>query len=65
MTMDMATAAFAWFGVIEAKTAGRPLPDGVAQDAEGRPTTVPDEVLNGGAIKVRGGTVRTDLPGPS
>ena len=53
--MDMATAAFAWFGVIEAKTAGRPLPEGVAQDAEGRPTTVPDEVLNGGAIKVRSG----------
>jgi LDH2 family malate/lactate/ureidoglycolate dehydrogenase len=76
--MDMATAAFAWFGVLEAKAAGKPVPEGVAQDSEvslmlrhllsysasqcllksspyspqGRPTTLPDEVLNGGAIKV-------------
>lgn len=45
VTMDMATAAFALFGVLEAKAAGRPVPDGVAQDSEGRPTTVPDEVI--------------------
>jgi len=50
VTMDMATAAFAWFGVLEAKAAGRPVPDGVAQDSEGRPTTVPDEVRSHGLI---------------
>ena len=33
--MDMATAAFAWFGVLEAKAAGKPVPEGVAQDANG------------------------------
>lgn len=52
VTMDMATSAYAWFGVLEAKTAGRPLPHGVAQNAEGEITEVPDEVLQGGAIRV-------------
>eukprot|EP00195_Chlamydomonas_chlamydogama_P003675 CAMPEP_0202914340 /NCGR_PEP_ID=MMETSP1392-20130828/62857_1 /ASSEMBLY_ACC=CAM_ASM_000868 /TAXON_ID=225041 /ORGANISM="Chlamydomonas chlamydogama, Strain SAG 11-48b" /LENGTH=870 /DNA_ID=CAMNT_0049605955 /DNA_START=5 /DNA_END=2617 /DNA_ORIENTATION=+ len=52
VTMDMATAAFAWFGVLEAKAAGRDIPKDVAINAEGHPTTKPDEVLNGGAIRV-------------
>jgi LDH2 family malate/lactate/ureidoglycolate dehydrogenase len=52
VTMDMATAAYAWFGVLEAKTAGRPLPEGVAMDAQGRDTTDPEAVLSGGALKV-------------
>ncbi len=42
VTMDMATAAFPWFGVLEAKAAGRPVPDGVAIDAQGNPTTDPN-----------------------
>lgn len=44
VTMDMATAAYAWFGVLEAKTAGRPIPEGVAMDAQGNPTTDPNAV---------------------
>lgn len=44
VTMDMATAAYAWFGLLEAKAAGRPIPEGVALDAQGKPTTNPEEV---------------------
>jgi LDH2 family malate/lactate/ureidoglycolate dehydrogenase len=44
VTMDMATAAFAWFGVLEAKAAGKAIPEGVAINAGGQPTTNPDEV---------------------
>ena len=56
VTMDMATAAYAWFGVLEAKTAGRQLPHGVAQNAAGEITTDPSEVLSGGAIRVFDGS---------
>lgn len=56
VTMDMATAAYAWFGVLEAKTAGKPLPEGVAMDPQGRDTTDPDAVLSGGALKVFDGS---------
>lgn len=52
VVMDMATAAYAWFGVLEAKTAGRSIPLGVAQDAEGNITEDPSKVLDGGAIRV-------------
>lgn len=51
VTMDMATAAYAWFGVLEAKAAGRPVPEGVAMDAQGKPTTDPDAVSALGARK--------------
>eukprot|EP00775_Hariotina_reticulata_P013490 gene13490-13615_t len=52
VVMDMATAAYAWFGLLEAKTAGRPIPGDVALNAQGQPTTDPAEVLDGGAIRV-------------
>jgi LDH2 family malate/lactate/ureidoglycolate dehydrogenase len=52
ITMDMATSAYAWFGVLEAKTAGKPIPDGVAMDSAGNDTTDPTKVLDGGALKV-------------
>lgn len=52
VVMDMATAAYAWFGLLEAKTAGRPIPGDVALNAQGLPTTDPTEVLSGGAIRV-------------
>lgn len=52
VVMDMATAAYAWFGLLEAKTAGRPIPGDVALNAAGQPTTDPTEVLSGGAIRV-------------
>jgi LDH2 family malate/lactate/ureidoglycolate dehydrogenase len=54
IVFDMATSGIARFGVIEAKTAGRALPEGVAFDAEGRPTTDPAAAL-AGAIRPFGG----------
>ncbi len=47
LVLDMATSAMAFYGLIEAKTAGQSIPDDVAYDAEGRPTTDPDEALKG------------------
>ena len=33
VVLDMATSAIAWFGLVEADTAGRAIPDNVALDA--------------------------------
>ncbi len=44
---DTATAAMAFFGVMEAKLKGEPLPEGVAYDAEGNPTTDANKALEG------------------
>ncbi len=48
MTMDMATSAYAWFGLLEAKAAGLPIPDNVAMDGQGLDTTDPNAVLQVG-----------------
>jgi len=45
--MDQATAAFPWFGLLEAKTAGIQIPEGVAYDANGQPTRDPNAALKG------------------
>jgi len=45
--MDQATAAFPWFGLLEAKTAGIQIPEGVAYDSEGQPTRDPNAALKG------------------
>jgi L-2-hydroxycarboxylate dehydrogenase (NAD+) len=47
VVLDMATAAMAYFGVVEANTAGRQLPEGVAYDQEGNETTDPAKALDG------------------
>lgn len=47
MLMDQATAAFPWFGLLEAKTAGRKIPNDVAYDANGQPTDDPSMALKG------------------
>ncbi|MDK3158163.1 Ldh family oxidoreductase [Kamptonema cortianum] len=54
LVFDMATSAIARFGIIEAQTAGKPLPEGVAWDAHGQPTTDPGAAL-AGAIRAFGG----------
>lgn len=54
IVFDMATAAIARFGIVEAKTAGRPIPEGVAYDNAGQLTTDPSAAL-GGAIRAFGG----------
>lgn len=54
IVFDMATSAIARFGIIEAKTAGRSLPDGVAYDKHGQITNDPAAALEG-AIRTFGG----------
>lgn len=54
IVFDMATAAIARFGIVEAKTAGRSIPEGVAYDNKGQLTTDPSAAL-GGAIRAFGG----------
>ncbi|MEK7648675.1 MAG: Ldh family oxidoreductase [Patescibacteria group bacterium] len=51
MVFDMTTSAMAFFGVVQADTAGVPLPEGIAYDKEGSPTTKASDVLAGGALK--------------
>lgn len=51
MVFDMTTAAMAYFGVVEASTAGKQLPDGIAYDKAGNPTTKPQDVMDDGALK--------------
>ena len=51
VTLDMATSAYALFGLLEAKTAGRSIPDNVAYDSEGQSTSDPAAAL-AGAIRV-------------
>lgn len=51
LILDMATAAMAYFGVVEAKTAGKSLPEGIAYDKDGNPTTDPAKVLDDGALR--------------
>ena len=51
VVLDMATAAMAYFGVIEASTAGKSLPENIAYDKDGNLTTDPSKVLDGGALR--------------
>jgi LDH2 family malate/lactate/ureidoglycolate dehydrogenase len=44
---DTATAAMAFFGVMEYKLKGEPLPEGIAYDEAGRPTTDAAKALDG------------------
>jgi L-2-hydroxycarboxylate dehydrogenase (NAD+) len=44
---DTATAGIAFFGVVEAKLKGEPLPEGIAFDSDGNPTTDATKALDG------------------
>lgn len=54
IVLDMATAAMAYYGLIEAKTAGKSIPENLAYDKDGHPTTDPAAAMDG-AIKSFGG----------
>jgi LDH2 family malate/lactate/ureidoglycolate dehydrogenase len=47
LVLDMATAAIAYYGLLEAKTAGEAIPDNVAYDLDGNPATDPARALEG------------------
>ncbi|MBI2357009.1 Ldh family oxidoreductase [Candidatus Dojkabacteria bacterium] len=54
IVFDMTTSAVAYYGLIEAKTAGRQLPETFGYDSEGTETTDPASIM-GGAIKTMAG----------
>lgn len=47
IVLDMATAAMAYYGLIEAKTAGRKIPSDIAYDSEGNLTDDPAKAMDG------------------
>jgi len=47
IVLDMSTAAISFYGLVEAETAGRAIPDDVAYNVEGCPTTSPQEAIKG------------------
>jgi LDH2 family malate/lactate/ureidoglycolate dehydrogenase len=54
VVFDTTTAATAYFGVVEAKLKGEPLPEGMAFDAEGNPTTDAAKALDGSVATLAG-----------
>ncbi|PID30743.1 hypothetical protein CSA80_04190 [Candidatus Saccharibacteria bacterium] len=58
VVFDNATAAIAFFGVVEARLKGEQLPEGVAVNAEGDPTTNPNEVMKNGKGENVGGAIK-------
>jgi len=54
IVLDMATAATAWFAVVDAARCGEALPQGVALDATGQTTTDPNEALRGALLAFGG-----------
>jgi LDH2 family malate/lactate/ureidoglycolate dehydrogenase len=59
VVFDTATAAIAYFGVMEALLTGKPLPEGVAVNANGEPTTDANEVVGKGEGEPVGGAIKT------
>ena len=47
VVFDNATAAMAYFGIVEAKIKGETLPEGIGYDKEGKPSIDPEAVLDG------------------
>ena len=50
VVLDMATSAYSFFGLLEARTAGKKIPHGVAIDSAGKITEDPNAAIDGGAI---------------
>lgn len=47
IVLDMASAAMAFYGLLEAKTAGKQVAEGIGYDKEGKETTDPGEIMDG------------------
>jgi LDH2 family malate/lactate/ureidoglycolate dehydrogenase len=50
IVFDMATSAIAWYGLVEAEAAGRPIPGDVAYDGEGNLTSDPARAMEGAIL---------------
>ncbi|HKZ35538.1 MAG TPA: Ldh family oxidoreductase [Patescibacteria group bacterium] len=50
IVLDMATAAMAYFGLVQAKTAGKKIPGDVAYDSKGKLTTDPGKAMDGAIL---------------
>lgn len=59
VVFDTATAAAAYYGVVEAKLKGLPLPEGIGLNSQGEPTTDAAEVLGSGDGEAMGGALTT------
>lgn len=59
VVFDTATAAAAYYGVVEAMLKGEPLPEGVGLNSKGEPTTDAAEVLGKGDGEAVGGAITT------
>lgn len=59
VVFDTATAAAAYYGVMEAFLKGEPLPEGVGLNSKGEPTTNAAEVLGKGDGEAVGGAITT------
>ena len=51
LVVDMATSAAAWYDLLKAQQAGAAVAADVGFDAQGKPTTDPGAILDGGAIR--------------
>lgn len=54
VVFDNATAAMAYFGVVEAKLKGEPIPEGIGYDKNGNPSTDAADVLDGSVATFAG-----------
>ena len=52
--LDMTTSSMAYYGLIEAKTAGKRVPEGIGFNKDGKPTQDPAEIMSG-ALNTFGG----------
>jgi LDH2 family malate/lactate/ureidoglycolate dehydrogenase len=59
VVLDMATSAYSFFGLLEARTAGKKIPHGVAIDGKGNVTEDPNAAIEGGAIKTFDGSYKS------
>lgn len=54
IVLDMTTSSMAYYGLIEAKTAGKTLPEGMGYDSHGNPSTDPGEIMTGALKTIAG-----------
>jgi L-2-hydroxycarboxylate dehydrogenase (NAD+) len=59
VVFDTATAAIAYYGVVQAMLSGHPLPEGVAVNSKGEPTTNANDVLGEGGGEAMAGAITT------